>query len=86
MRQITASQFKEQCLYLLDHLGSEGLIVTKRGKPLAKVIPMSSECADLIGSMKGKLKIKGDILSAVHNVPLLTRDRQIRKSKLVRFA
>jgi antitoxin (DNA-binding transcriptional repressor) of toxin-antitoxin stability system len=61
--QINASKFKEQCLSLLDDLSAEGLVITKRGKPVAKVIPINSGCADLIGSMKGKLKIKGDILS-----------------------
>lgn len=63
MRTINAAKFKEQCLSLLDTLESEGIVVTKRGKPVAKVIPISSDCADLIGSMKGKIKIKGDILS-----------------------
>ena len=63
MRTVNATKFKEQCLSLLDTLESEGIVVTKRGKPVARVIPISSDCADLIGSMKGKIKIKGDILS-----------------------
>ena len=62
MIQIKASQFKEQCLALLDRLGPEGIVITKRGKPVAKVIPINAGCADLIGSMKGKLKIKGNLL------------------------
>jgi len=53
VNQINASKFKEQCLALLDHLGPEGLIITKHGKPVAR----------LIGSMKGKIRIKGDVLS-----------------------
>jgi prevent-host-death family protein len=63
MRTVNATKFKEQCLSLLDTLESEGIVVTKRGKPVARVIPISSDCADLIGSMKGKIKVKGDILS-----------------------
>ena len=63
MQQINASKFKEQCLSLLDDLSAEGIVVTKRGKPVAKVIPIGSGCAALIGSMKGKLNIKGDIMS-----------------------
>jgi prevent-host-death family protein len=63
MQQINASKFKEQCLSLLDDLGAEGIVITKRGKPVAKVIPIGSDCAALIGSMKGKLKIKGNLLS-----------------------
>ncbi len=63
MRQLNATKFKEQCLSLLDNLDSDGIVVTKRGKPIAKLIPFSSDCAELIGSMKGKLKVKGKILS-----------------------
>lgn len=63
MRQINASKFKEQCLSLLDNLQPEGVIVTKHGKPVAKLIPISSDCASLIGSLKGKIEIKGDIFS-----------------------
>lgn len=63
MPQINASKFKQHCLSLLDHLDTEGLVITKRGKPVARVIPIHLECAELIGSMKDKLKISGDILS-----------------------
>ncbi len=63
MRQINASKFKEQCLSLLDNLQPEGVIVTKHGKPVAKLIPISSDCAGLIGSLKGKIEIRGDIFS-----------------------
>ncbi len=63
MRQINASKFKEQCLSLLDNLQPEGVIVTKHGKPVAKLIPIGSDCASLIGSLKGKIEIKGDIFS-----------------------
>ena len=63
MQQINASKFKQQCLSLLDDLGAEGIVITKRGKPVAKVIPIGSGCAALIGSMKGKLNIKGNLLS-----------------------
>lgn len=63
MQQINVSKFKEQCLSLLDDLSAEGIVITKRGKPVAKVIPIGSGCAALIGSMKGKLNIKGNLMS-----------------------
>ncbi|HEY3121958.1 MAG TPA: type II toxin-antitoxin system prevent-host-death family antitoxin [Vicinamibacteria bacterium] len=63
MKQIAAAKFKEQCLSLLDEVDEEGLVITKRGKPVAKLIPIRAESASLIGSLKGKLKIKGDIHS-----------------------
>jgi len=63
MKQLSASKFKEQCLALLDRVDPEGIVVTKRGKPVAKLIPFGADSADLIGSLKGKLRIKGQILS-----------------------
>ena len=63
MMEISASKFKEQCLSLLDHLDPDGIVVTKHGRPVARVIPADSDCASLIGSMKGKIKIAGDVFS-----------------------
>ena len=63
MKEIAAAKFKEQCLSLLDEVDEEGIVITKRGKPVAKLIPIRAESASLIGSLKGKLMIKGDILS-----------------------
>lgn len=63
MQTINATKFKEQCLSLLDHLSAEGIVITKRGNPLAKLIPLESDCASLIGSMKRKLVVKGNVLS-----------------------
>ena len=63
MKTIGAAKFKEQCLALLDQLDAEGLIVTKHGKPFARVVPYDQQCADLIGSLKHKSKVRGDIFS-----------------------
>ena len=63
MKQIAAAKFKEQCLSLLDEVDPDGIVITKRGKPVAKLIPFASDSAGLIGSLKGKLEIKGEILS-----------------------
>lgn len=63
MKRISASKFKEQCLALLDRVDQEGIVVTKRGRPVAKLIPFGAESASLVGSLKGKIRIKGPILS-----------------------
>lgn len=63
MLKIGAAKFKEQCLALLDKLTPEGLIITKHGKPVAKVIPYPRPSGDLIGSLRGKIEVRGDILS-----------------------
>ena len=63
MKQIAAAKFKEQCLALLDEVDQEGIVITKRGKPVARLIPISADSANLIGLLAGKIEIKGDILS-----------------------
>jgi prevent-host-death family protein len=63
MERIGAAKFKEQCLALLDRLAPEGLIITKHGRPVARVIPYPQEPAELVGCLRDKIEIHGDILS-----------------------
>ena len=63
-KRISASEFKAKCLKILDELGAEGVVIEKRGKPIAKVIPVgAADNSKLIGSMRGLIKIKGDLFS-----------------------
>lgn len=53
-KYISASEFKAKCLALLDEVAETGtsLIVTKRGKPVVKLLPLDeSEPPDLLGSV-----------------------------------
>ena len=63
MKQIAAAKFNEQCLALLDEVDQDGIVITKHGKPVAKLIPFAADSAGLIGALKGKLEITGDILT-----------------------
>jgi len=44
-------------------MGPEGVVITKHGRPVAKLIPIETESAQLIGCMQGRIGINGDILS-----------------------
>ena len=63
MKQIAAAQFKAQCLALLDEVDGDGLVITKHGRPVAKLIPFGADSKSLIGALAGKVTIKGAILS-----------------------
>jgi prevent-host-death family protein len=63
MTRIGAAKFKEQCLSLLDRVGPEGIVITKHGRPVAKLVPFESRPRQLIGCLKGKIKIRGSIRS-----------------------
>lgn len=39
MKTIGAAEFKAHCLQILDEVGPEGILITKRGKPVAKLVP-----------------------------------------------
>ncbi len=63
---ISAAEFKAKCLKLIDEVAAthEHLIITKRGKPLAKLVPIEDEApASLFGYMKGTATIHGDIIN-----------------------
>jgi len=52
-RSIRASEFKAKCLALLDEVAEtrQPLVVTKRGRPVARVVP-TEEPPSLIGSIE----------------------------------
>ena len=67
---INAAQFKAKCLKLIDEVAvtREPLIITKRGKPLAKLVPIQDEALPpLFGYMKGTVEILGDIVNVPHD-------------------
>jgi len=63
VKTVPAAKFKKQCLALLDRVDPEGIIITKHGNPLAKLVPVQTDSVKLIGSFKGKIKIKSNILN-----------------------
>jgi len=67
MKTVAAGKFKAQCLALLDEVAREHetILVTKRGKPVARVVPVSEEMTDLRGRLKGSVLREKDIISPV---------------------
>ena len=62
--QIPITQFKAKCLKLLDQVSKSGkpLVITKRGKPLAKVTRAAVRTRPLMGGMRGTAVEVGDIV------------------------
>jgi len=65
MRTIPAGAFKTNCLSLMDEVKSkrETIVITKRGKPVAKLVPVAGGEDDIFGFFEGKGSVKGDIVS-----------------------
>ena len=63
-RVMTMTEFKAKCLRLVDDLGPSGIVLTKRGRPVARVIPAGvTSNRDLIGALKGKIAVRGNVMS-----------------------
>jgi prevent-host-death family protein len=62
---IAAGQFKAKCLALLDEVEQtrKEYVITKRGKPVARLVPTESKRQEFFGRLKGTVKIHGDIFS-----------------------
>jgi prevent-host-death family protein len=43
MRSLSVTEFRRQCLSLLETLPEDGIVITKRGQPLARVTPVRAE-------------------------------------------
>lgn len=63
MKAIGAAEFKARCLALLDEVGPDGLVITKHGKAVARLVPIGSASADLVGCLAGRIRIKGPVQS-----------------------
>ncbi len=64
--KIAAGQFKAQCLKLMDdvHKRRQTVVITKRGKPVAKLVPADAEPpASIFGYLKGRAKIVENIVA-----------------------
>jgi prevent-host-death family protein len=69
-KKIAAGKFKATCLRLMDEVQStrEPVIITKNGRPVAKLVPADGMPEDVFGCLRDQVEIVGDILSPV--VPL----------------
>ncbi len=65
-REIPAGEFKAKCLKLMDEVKRERreYVITKHGKPVAKLVPLEEDQPrEILGYMRGTIEIHGDIMS-----------------------
>ena len=75
-RYVAAAEFK---LRLMDEVAQQRrpIIITKWGKPVAKLVPVETEAIDLFGRMAGSIKICGDIISPIEDAGWTGDDENI---------
>jgi prevent-host-death family protein len=66
-RMIKASEFKAKCLALMDEVERTGqpVVITKKGKPVAELVPHRPRTKNARGILKDRLFITGDIISPI---------------------
>jgi prevent-host-death family protein len=65
MRKMAAGSFKIHCLSVMDEVQAkrETVLITKHGKPVAKLVPADKGVDDIYNFLAGKGTIVGDIVS-----------------------
>lgn len=65
MKTIAVGRFRARCLAVIDEVQAkrEAIVITKRGKPVAKLVPITSGADEIFGFLAGQGAIVGDIVS-----------------------
>ena len=65
MKRMAAGVFKTNCLAVMDEVQSkrETVVITKHGKPVAKLVPVSTDTDELYDFLGGKGSVTGDVIS-----------------------
>lgn len=84
MTEMGAAQFKMHCLEVMDRVSRtrQEVLITKRGVPVAKLVPVPPKKPFRLGALEGEFEIVGDITK-----PLYTEEQWAawRREKLERF-
>jgi prevent-host-death family protein len=69
MKTMPAGQFKARCLKIMDDVQStrEPVVITKNGRPVAKLVPATEPSDDFLGKLSGTRKIVGDITQPIED-------------------
>ncbi|HEY1264972.1 MAG TPA: type II toxin-antitoxin system Phd/YefM family antitoxin [Terriglobales bacterium] len=67
MKKMAAAEFKAQCLAVMDEVSKtrEPVLVTKRGRPVVKLVPAERPAGSFLGRLQGVMEIVGDIESPI---------------------
>ncbi len=64
-REIPAGEFKARCLKLMEDVRTshQSVVITKRGKPVARLVPIEENAPALFGCLEGTVTVLGDIVA-----------------------
>jgi prevent-host-death family protein len=67
MKKMAAAQFKARCLRIMDDVAAtrQPIVITKKGRPVAKLVPAEDVPQDFLGKLAKTMKIVGDITKPI---------------------
>jgi prevent-host-death family protein len=67
MKKMAAGAFKANCLAVMDevHAKHETVVITKHGRPVAKLVPINTGTDEIYNFLGGRGAIIGDVVSPV---------------------
>lgn len=67
MKTMPAGEFKARCLRVMEEVKKyrTPVVITKKGKPVAKLVPVDEPADDVFGCMAGTVEIRGDVEAPV---------------------
>ena len=67
MKKMAAGEFKARCLSVMENVRKtkQPVLITKRGRPVAKLVPADEAPSEFLGRLEGVVKIVGDIESPI---------------------
>jgi len=67
MKTISAERFEARCLTIVDEVKRrrQPVVITKKGKPVAKLLPVDNRGYEIFGCLTGDLEIVGDLDGSV---------------------
>jgi prevent-host-death family protein len=67
MKTMAAGEFKAKCLQVMEDVKKyrTPVVITKKGKPVAKLVPADEPKKDIFGCMADKIRIIGDVEAPV---------------------
>ena len=65
MKKMAAGSFKTNCLAVMDEVQAkrETVVITKHGRPVAKLVPVIAETDEIYNFLVGKGAVAGDVVS-----------------------
>ena len=65
MKKMAAASFKANCLAVMDEVQAkrETVVITKHGKPVAKLVPLNAEVDEIYNFLAGRGTVTGEIVA-----------------------